>query len=592
MRKLKYLRFCGVILLIFILSCNTTSPLSVRVQERIDAGKNALKANDFRKAMDKFREALDLDPDNPNANFGFILASIFDKINELNELMIQLINLLSTVGLGDLVESTPSQSPALAPQSEGVYPESVTWGRDRSGLNLLLFSLLSGNLLSFIEYTVENLSLIEKQGSLNFYLEDFIYEINLAGVVYFKMDLSGEYDLGEVYFIDFILRLLDALLKIVLSPDYQISLSTVTTVLNYVNSSDWSNRLATNSVDAIRNLIAVILNSEPHLLDFEPSEGKALLTDAANWMQEAFAKARLSLQYIFSETDPQDDDVLAYDPNKENTLLMPGVRDGEFVKYEVELPPNFLDSLQHIEQNLSGDSSVRISWVNDIAPILAVVAYTVLASGMFDAILDMMIEGIEDPSTVEFIRSFLDPGTLSVKMLQGIITVVIGDIFELDLGTFLREPTPIRALLPAWTDESDPSKDTLVFEWECPSYSLDAEMMYLLCLTGTATDSPHFVGPYSYASEITGARYPAPISADGLDSDIPYIAWQSPDFGRLLYINYYNLNPQKESVCGRAVTPDVGFHRPDLCEINAFTVDLLQDLINAVRQGFSTSSPP
>lgn len=564
-------------------SCSSSSPESVRVRNLIELGKKEMVQNNWSNAISNFNQALDIDPDNPEATFGYVYASIFKKIQDINDLVVEIINLLSQIGFSNLIQTPLSLENALHPST---YPLSSTWGSKRQGINLILFSILNTNILMFLEDMSERLEKIKNYENFSFTINNFIYSLNAGGLFSFSIDLSGEYDLGEVFFIESVMKILDGVIKMFLSIDLDIKLATITKISKYITNSNWNQRLSQNFSEAVFNIISVILNEQLNLLGLEPSEGREILLDGALNLASGFENMARGLDFIFKEKDPQENDILGASEDKPNTLILPGTSGGQFIKYELQLPSNITSSIENIQKNLSGDSSVRINWARDIAPLLAVGVYMIINSGLLESVIDLLLSQIEDPEIVNLIKGFLSPGVLTVDLLQGFITVIIGNVLEFDLGYFVRNPSSLRELLPAWTDEADPYFEKLVIEWECPSSELDPELLYLICKKGTSADSSHFYYPYNYAAEITGGRLPSSIYPDGLTSDFPYFAWQKPDFGGLLYINYYNLNPSKTEVCGRMINSNEVFHKPDLCEINSFLVELVQNILDVIRQGF------
>ena len=97
----------------------------------------------------------------------------------------------------------------------------------------------------------------------------------------------------------------------------------------------------------------------------------------------------------------------------------------------------------------------------------------------------------------------------------------------LDWGTFHQHPVGLRALLPliAGVGEGE-----FLFEWEClgeiAELGQPGAAAGLVCTKpATLVDAPHFVGtPYE-------------IAADGVPSRLPYLVWEDPTWGGLVFVD-------------------------------------------------------
>lgn len=129
----------------------------------------------------------------------------------------------------------------------------------------------------------------------------------------------------------------------------------------------------------------------------------------------------------------------------------------------------------------------------------------------------------------------LTPGLLSASDIADLLGTLIKPVLAFDLGTFYQTPVGLRIILPRPESGGSGFGDgKFLTEWECPD-DLDGDGLptgwqSFVCPKDAAlVDAPHFQGT------------PDEIAADGYTPSMPYMVWDDPSMGGLLYVNLHSV---------------------------------------------------
>lgn len=443
--------------------------------------------------------ALDSEPDiKAQARWAFVLANSLYQVNRWVETLERILAIA-----GPLLTDTTGKRGGL----EGLH-QGLTAAHLRAGLTPtqsdIVQGLLDGFLTDFVSFFNSNLrqieALRENENAQSFSLVFRALPVRIGG--FDIMDLAGEHDMGEVFFLESLYRLINGVLTTIIAIDLAVGFPP-SDLVNHTLDVIAELSSGVDPVGAAINLAAAYIFYNDRLLGLESAEE---MKTAGDFYEDGFLNILQAVEFMQSElaTDPdQDDDLIGLIPgNEEEPLVLelhidfqpvpvPGVDTNGLENLQVEFEEDILTSIDNISKSFAGEPGARISWARDIVPLLSLAVVTLLRSGVFDGLIDAALDSAElDPELVSSINSILDSDLLQTNVVEGLILGLIPDVFEFDVGAYFeRNPQAPRNFLPFWTSPTtqavtDPttgevevltdwSSPTLLVSWECND-ALDA----------------------------------------------------------------------------------------------------------------------
>ncbi len=420
------------------------------------------------------------------ARYTWLMANSLSQINEWVE------NLATILGVAESLD-------LLAPDASGLQA---------LGGSGLLAGTIDGFLSEFIKFfetNVEVLKEIKSNEAFNIRYRNLPIKF---GPLPTLMNLKGEHDLGEVYFVDMVHLFIASLLNIAIAIDYTINLDFPINHIIEVVENDLADPDTTSFTSGVLNLLGVVLYTQPKLLGLADAQK---MQRAGNQLGDAFASFVNAFNFMKGEVDSsnqtapyfdqdQSDDVVGFDERSNGDQILtlhiefspqpiPGIDATELTDLEIRIDEEILNSLANIRDAFGGKPGVRISWARDLVPIISVIAATLLQSGAFDGLIDAVLESSEvDAATREGLDGFLGSSLLDANLIEGVILGIIPDVFEFDVGAYFKQPqASIRDFLPYWTypeevtdleiDSSSPTGFTVVTvtDWYAITMLVDYE---------------------------------------------------------------------------------------------------------------------
>ena len=469
------------------------------VDTLIEQGAGFLAEGDYDSAIETYETILaEHDSENPQAMWGIVIATLMNELTAAADSF-------------DEIQDTLTMPPGFFSPPAGIQPQQT----NGSGYDPKEFCCLFDDMLDRILPLLEAL---QKQTDFSTIMGTCALGIQLDSENSYTVDLGGEYDLGEVYVLSSLLKILKGLTLVCQATDT----SGVTVFLDsgsleyYPQVTDSGPILVDESQETVFQHLAGFLADTPDFLTLDTENGGAgLLAQAADLVAEAAADLLGFIDTIRTEEDDQSDDIITLE--REGTAEYIVVRlteNGKPTRARARLTAEALSALEQIKAGFEADGGVRVSWGRDLVPLLAVAIGGFTTTCLFGQLQEII--GIDIFPVV--------PVDLSSLLL-----FYIPDIVELDFGKFLRDPSGefFRALLPV-TVTGGGGEPELLLEYECRD-TLGPDDFW--CSSDAIiTSTEHFVGTDYH------------IPDDGLASGLPYIAVSDPSLGGLVYLNLHTLN--------------------------------------------------
>lgn len=592
--------FTGLILV----SC-ATSPVEQKLRELMDQAEIAVKEGQWDQAKMKYEEALKLNSSYTPAKFGYIISDSFGALAEIQESIQIILPILQMIA--------QAQQPQAAYGINYIiknFLESALIGRLRN--HLLCNEQGDKYRICFDE--------IEKDPGFSYTVSSIPLVVDIGFGPVISLDFGGTYELPEVYFFEFLFATLTGLAEIIYTVDIQID---IVGAFGFIFNSGIMDMLSTQPLPAVLKILGTLLNANKNLIGFNGNMDDLL--GAQTHLQVAFESLALSIEEgkkrpirddtISSVGEEQDVIVWRFTNNiQKNVETRCSVREkaGRNICVHLTITQSFVEKVERIARSFD-DPQFFISWVDDIAPFLATTLQIFLDSGLVLDVVNFATSLIsldeETKRTIDSLKGFLAPGSLSADLIYGVLTAIIGDIIQIAPAKIVEEVKngnfSLRKLLPIWTSYFDYSKgypktvteaDTLWLEWECgssgtstvpPYYDnrpdvslLDSQLFYLVCSKDhPPSDSQHFTD--------SNVKTPIPVTSlpkDGISSQLPYFYLPDPTFAGAVMINFKDF--QSIPTCNSSETEMKTWHVPkDNCEINGLIHTLVGQVIELLRQG-------
>lgn len=489
------------------------------------------------------------------AKFGFSYSRTLEIINDLLTVLNDLLtDLLLARQTGEAIDLTRLAKTSVA--GSAVAP-------GKTGIGAILESMFDPYVDDFtkIDQYMED---IKTDPDFEWTIDSLPLTLSLGPFSFNVANLGGRYDIGEVYIGQTLDRLLLGTFAFLLSIDLDIDIGQVLGDIlgQYVIDS---NMFADMTMQDIIGLIVYVLDSNPGLFGLDPISGVTRMQNAGVYYGDAFNNILSALEFWRNENLEEQDtskDIVKIQTLEGQETIVVSISIDENPFADEEVSSNILGAEIYIpltapvEQafikirdnfRLTGD---RVSWANDLVPILASAVVMVLKTGL----VEMLLEAL-GTSLPEGISSLLGNSDLiTVEFVGGIITGIIPDIIQLDFGRFFSEPVALREMFPAWTSSSAALLgNTFIFEWECYTGGLE-ETADFICPSDSEwiIDNEHFPEFRILSDSEGGIRLSdqrndefaasdlVGIQKTGFDNCLnmlPYIAFPNPHFAQLLYTN-------------------------------------------------------
>lgn len=427
---------------------------------------------DFNGAIENFSKALNLDKNNKEAKFGYALSLLMMLTVRVEQF------LDDTLGLALSLLSGQSQFPlATSLLTAPIFKPLQSY----ITLNDFLSSTFEANYLDIAKKIESKLDEVRNDESWNFYVDKITWAVKLQNFTW-KIDLSGEYDATDANFILSVIKLTEGILQFIMTVDIHITLKNVTQLVTFVNEIGGMNAIMKNPTDNVLKIISFLMNTTDNLFGLEQKFGEQRWKEKSkDALRKAFQCLADMYDTILKETDDQSDDVISLASIKKeeaggqvleikfpsSSTIFAGKEEGETTtpgKVSIELPRNIRTVIGNMIDGMDGKK--RVSWAKDVAPTLSVIVVILLKSGALDSLVESFLQNATPQQRNQF-EQFLQPGVVSVNIINSIISAIIPDVIELDLNYFFSNPVGVRRLLPAWNKDNE-----LAVEWECVENSV------------------------------------------------------------------------------------------------------------------------
>lgn len=522
-------------------------------KKHFSAGKKYLEESKFERASSEFFKALTIKPEDSGANFGYSLAEILGMIFRFQDALTQTFGVVQ----------------GFIPVTAPIIPKRRL--QVEKSFNDLMEYLFDVNVIDTIRKVEPHLDKVRLNPNWTFYAKRLSWNVNLGDILTFSFDLSGEYDAADANFLLFLLKTIEFILELILTVNIKFSLEDVSNVLEWVDSLGGVSALQEDPLNFIQSAFACFLNVNEDFLGLEPKEGAerwTKLTPSA--LRKAFISAKDMYSMLITEKDDQSDDIIqaVVEDDKLVAVKIPTARGDE--RPEIKLPEGWEKIAQNIVDTIDGKK--RADWANDIVPVLTIFVVILIHSGAFDNLINEAISRMP-PAQQRVIKRFLEPGFLTIDIVTGFITGIIGPYIQFDFHSFFKNPVGLRALLPAWTSDNN-----FIMEWECKDRN--EKTFGLICKGEEETefkDTPHFTSYRDVEKLGTGIEKIEIIEKpDGVLNPLPYLAFQSPSLNGLLWLCENYLSERR--LCFRSDE----FIKPGQYEINLFIALTAGDALKSI----------
>ena len=522
---------CALLLILplsLLLTCaQQTDPAKMKIQQLLAEGKTSLGLANYDDAIKSFQLILDqYDPENPDAMYGVAIASTVrqlagmgDQFKSIIDMVFQMLPTLTT-----------------APQT----PMKLTPQASASGVNAIMESVINDAFLDSLDAIFPYWDKLKQHPEFSMTIDKLPAQIGVAPYLVYKVDLGGVQDIGTVYFISGLARLVKSLMYIVYSMNFDVTASLPGLVQQFLPILQGKQALTVDR-DFILGLVAYIIDSSPGFMTLEPNMGKQRLSDAADLLALAIQDLLSCVDSISAEKGDQSTHLVGYRSEGNKSYLVFNLKDesGNAESIPIEFSDQIKTSLNNLISSIQATGGgVRASWAGDLAPFVGLIVQAALQSGMLDPVLSFampMLQTYIGSDTVAMINQLMGTVKSLAKsgVISGAITTVIPDAIQFDFGKFMHDPPQqyLRLILPATVKDTSVNPPTykLLAEYECDDSTLAANSLWCPYPWGI-TSTAHFIG----------TTYEIPD--DGVKNTLPYLSSQDPSLGGLIYLNLSSLD--------------------------------------------------
>ncbi len=522
---------CALLLILplsLLLTCaQQTDPAKMKIQQLLAEGKTSLGLANYDDAIKSFQLILDqYDPENPDAMYGVAIASTVrqlagmgDQFKSIIDMVFQMLPTLTT-----------------APQT----PLKLTPQASSSGVNAIMESVINDAFLDSLDAIFPYWDKLKQHPEFSMTIDKLPAQIGVAPYLVYKVDLGGVHDIGTVYFISGLARLVKSLMYIVYSMNFDVTASLPGLVQQFLPILQGKQALTVDR-DFILGLLAYIIDSSQNFLTLEPNMGKQRLSQAADLLALAIQDLLSCVDSISAEKGDQSTHLVGYKSEGNKSYLVFNLKDesGNAESIPIEFSDQIKTSLNNLISSIQATGGgVRASWAGDLAPFVGLIVQAALQSGMLDPVLSFampMLQTYIGSDTVAMINQLMGTVKSLAKsgVISGAITTVIPDAIQFDFGKFMHDPPQqyLRLILPATVKDTSVNPPTykLLAEYECDDSTLAANSLWCPYPWGI-TSTAHFIG----------TAYEIPD--DEVKNTLPYLSSQDPSLGGLIYLNLSSLD--------------------------------------------------
>ena len=464
------------------------------------------------------------------AIYGYTWSSMLKYMNDLIGNLTDILNAVSGQ-LNAGAAKSPAERQKMVIKLLGEYQTQGGGGIIGNAIT----SLIQGFVKNFNNWD-SSIKEIKKIGHLNFKIKSLPVTIMNTATI---MDLGGEHDMGEVYFLDASFNLAMAWLNFFDSIDFNINIMDTKLTSYAVNYLfPLFNEKNVKVAPVLMNVITLLLNDNPSLFSLDKNSGTEKTKLARDEFYQTFKSFADTIREIKKEKDDQSDDIIQYKYDKQNnieyavfnikeinlsTSAIPGgdklgnVTISKTGVLEMNIGPDskgisMADRLDKIANNFTSGGA-PISWAQDIAPIVSSILVMVLNSGMLNSLIQSAISGMgSDNSLGDSLNSIMGSDLINEDLITGILTGFIPDSIQLDFGGFYNNPPNYRDLLPAWTNGL--TKEVLGADGKKEVWPADVFMLEYECgdSSKSVTSPTGALGPLLYDDFVCNNKYSLAVS--------------------------------------------------------------------------------
>jgi len=549
-------------------------------------------------ARDSFIEALNLDPENAEANFGFVLTDTYIFWNLLTSIYDYVTSGTSVSSMTD--EPSPPQEyydiynipedywPYFTDSdlNQSSPPPDTTHGAkgdaaETEAINNYVRSSLE-NLRIYLDGIEKSLDIVKKHPDFTFTMSQMSFPggSGMSDVVLSPL----KFDLADAYIASVVFRLISGVIYTANAVDWSFDFFNSFIGQALMNSATpCPNQKTCPSEENIgfylSNLVVQVLNNTnyPNFVGLREDVGASYMKKAGEEFGLAFDDFLTAVDLASMRTVSQEETSYNFFTVQSSNGQTLGVcfycsvgnvvrPTSEGTVFNVFFP--FTDKYRQAFENVRDNFQLKRQYMtltDDIMPVVALALKFMLGGSPS---IDTSTLFSSDSSTL---NGSLDVSTLSgfigSNTLSGGASVIVPvDAFAFDFGSFFANPVGVRDLLPVWRSDLDPEKNNFLLEWDCPN-DLD-EVGFpkgdfgLFC--PVTWDCPEDQNPLSdmfdlyyygensnhtlctmktnltdlphFEGEIFRAKGVTLIMVDGNTSVIPYVPFPDPMFNKLLYL--------------------------------------------------------
>lgn len=506
--------FLIFLLMWFVLSCGEEKD----VNYYIERGENFLRIGNPDGAREAFQNALNIEENNCSANYGLILSDL--------------------LGISSVLSMGSSLITGISPQG---------------GVDTLATQLLSTfeKLLVRIQNSVksiENSSCRYKFYSLPIFIGEDMFLI------------MGEWGDGELQLIGGIADLLNGLIHILLSQNYDFDIESFLDAFQKKYKS--YEELFEDPLKLIR-FIGYIPSTSKEFLQLSVSETrKNLFIKGRDELSSGLSRLKRALEIVFSPDEkdkcPYDDIIMWKDKDDSENLTPGDIIDirvyrydpGEWKKepdknikwkYVPEEYKEWKCDNEHIKRGclpLTEPLCLEDEEVQWVITSIINDDYLKIVKGFLNDLSKSIKGEYQEPITIGRVNELIPPAINDFLKFLGpeIPKIEFKNTLRFNLSKFFKQPRALRDMLPYWSDED---KDTYA-EFLIEGESEEPKSIYV-----KKGDSEHFPEKITFEKKEVLTRIPKDCLAPKKDDPIPliYIAFQDPSLGELIEID---LSPFEE----------------------------------------------
>ena len=546
-----------LVLVFFVASCGKEENQGEQKSKNFDVAKIYLQEGNYNLANQYFEKILAQEPDNGEALIG-------SAVSQFLALTIDIANYIASVSGINRSEGIPSGGFDIMDEGNRTEKEDILE---------VVKKVISGFLVRW-EKMDKTIDLAKAKGtSLN--VETLPVYWNFKEI----MDLGGEWDRSDIYFLSTISKLLLSFVKFALSQELDLDIYKI--YAQYVHMTHLSTIENIRDTKArallvIMNILTYILNDpEQYFLKLSKwdldkngvDDGVEFYTYPISGIVDAYSdlmkglilglqkpidKKRIFLvidKNNFSELqklagdEEKDLNLFGVGVTYEVILYNRGISDDKRFTIPLFIDVDGLNAMKRIADHIKSGEPSLVYLRGDIVPVLSDVAASILK--IIDYILPE--EKIKNSSLLQklaLVKNFVSPGVVA-----GFLETYIPDVIAFNFNHFFNNPVNIRDIIPAWRSNGDKDENMFYLEWEWPAeygspvpgilsqYPLNGPYGFVLPYGINPEDQDHFVNRIDTEYQQLGISR---ITKDTIASPLPYIAFRNNDasFNGLFYLDF------------------------------------------------------